>query len=109
VVPSRARDVARREAPGDLCLEDAMRHVFWSFLLTNQFSPEFALLVTYAQEMRPGNTPDERAMDFHNNAVGRNLATEGIFFGALPDQVRTDPGIIRDPEEVGSFGDRLLR
>ena len=108
-ITDRARDVSRDQAGGDFWLEDAMRHVFWSFLLTERFGPEFALLVTDAQEMRPGNTPDERAMDFHNNAVGRQLVAEGVAFDALPERVRKDPGIIRDPAEVDRFRDRLLR
>jgi hypothetical protein len=108
-ITDRARDVSRDQARGDFWLEDAMRHVFWSFLLTERFGPEFALLVTDAQEMRPGNTADERDMDFHNNAVGRQLVAEGLAFGALPERVRTDPGIIRAPEEVDRFRGRLLR
>ncbi|HYO45973.1 MAG TPA: hypothetical protein VEY33_04710, partial [Gemmatimonadota bacterium] len=108
-ITDRARDVARDQAGGDFWLEDAMRHVFWSFLLTERFGPESALLVTDAQEMRPGNTPDERDMDFHNNAVGRKLSAEGLAFDALPQRVRTDPGIIRDPAAVDGFRDRLLR
>jgi len=66
--------------------------------------------VTDAQEMRPGNTPNERAMDFHNNAIGRKLFAEGVVIDTLVQRVRKDPDIIRHPDEVDSFGEeRLLR
>ena len=82
----------------------------WSFLLTRSFGPAFALTVTDAREKRPGNTPNERAMDFHNNAVGRKLYADGIVPAALPRRIREDPEIIRHPDEVDSFGEkRLLR
>lgn len=106
----QARDLGRQHAPGDVWLEDAMRHVIWSFLLTRTFGPEFATAVTDAQELRPGNSDDERAMDFHNNAIGRRLVADDVPFSALPDRVRADPDIIRHPDEVARFGaDRLLR
>ena len=110
LLTDQARDQARRYAPDDVWLQDALRHVIWSFLLTRSFGPEFAVKVTDAQEMRPGNTPNERAMDFHNNAVGRRLVADGVAFAALPRRVREDPDIIRHPDEVDGFGEsRLLR
>ena len=106
----QARTLATQHAPEDVWLHDAMRHVVWSFLLARTFGPEFATKVTDAQELRPGNTPDERAMDFHNNAIGRRFAAASIPLEALPDRVRLDGDVIRHPDEVGSFGkDRLLR
>jgi hypothetical protein len=110
LVTDRALDLARRHEPHDEWLRDAHRHVTWSFLLTQHFGPDFATLVTDAQEMRPGNTPNERAMDFHNNAIGRRLLAEGVALEALPRLIRKDPNIIRHPNEVDSFGkERLLR
>jgi len=106
----QARALATQHAPDDVWLHDAMRHVIWSFLLTSTFGPVFATTVTDAQELRPGNTPNERAMDFHNNAIGRRLVSENVPLAALPGRVRSDPDVIRHPEEVGHFGeDRLLR
>jgi hypothetical protein len=106
----QARTLANQYAPDDVWLHDAMRHVIWSFLLTRTFGPEFAIKVTDAQELRPGNTPDERAMDFHNNAVGRRFATENVPLEALPHLVLSDRDVIRHPDEVGRFGEgRLLR
>ncbi|WP_238314615.1 DUF6973 domain-containing protein, partial [Methylobacterium crusticola] len=59
--------------------EDAYRHVLWSYLLTKEFGPAFASRVTDAHEQGPtGNTPKERKQDYHNNAVGRRYAREGI-------------------------------
>ena len=110
LVTDRALDLARRHEPDDFWLRDAHRHVTWSYLLTRHFGPEFAATVTDAQEMRPGNTPNERAMDFHNNAIGRRLFAEEVGLGALPRRVREDPDIIRHPDEVPEFGEeRLLR
>ncbi|WP_200389205.1 DUF6973 domain-containing protein [Thiocapsa imhoffii] len=110
VLTDQARALAKRHEPNDVWLRDALRHVAWSYSLTQTFGPDFAILVTDAQEMRPGNTPDERTMDFHNNAVGRHFAAAQIPFGSLPMRVREDPEIIRHPDEVAHFGaDRLLR
>ena len=106
----KANDLARQHEPDDVWLRDAHRHITWSFLLTQYFGPDFATLVTDAQEMRPGNTPNKRAMDFHNNAIGRRLYAEGLALEALAQQVRETPDIIRNPDEVDSFGEeRLLR
>ena len=110
VMTDRALDLARFHEPRDEWLHDAHRHVTWSYLLTQQFGPEFALKVTAAQEMKHGNTPDERTMDYHNNAMGRKLFAQGVALVALPRQVREHPDIIRHPDEVKSFGQsRLLR
>jgi len=106
----QARALAKEHAPDDVWLQDAMRHVIWSFLLARTFGPVFATTVTDAQELRPGNTPNERAMDFHNNAVGRRLVSENVPVAALPMRVRLDRDVIRHPDEVEHFGeDRLLR
>jgi hypothetical protein len=106
----QARALATQHAPDDVWLQDALRHVIWSFLLTRTFGPAFATAVTDAQELRPGNTPDERTMDFHNNAIGRRFVSENVPLADLPRRVRSDPDVIRHPEEVEHFGeDRLLR
>jgi len=110
VLTDQARALAAQHAPDDVWLRDATQHVIWSYLLTLTFGPEFATMVTDAQELRPGNTPNERAMDFHNNAIGRRFVAENVPLAALPQLVRSDPDIIRHPDEVKSFGeDRLLR
>jgi hypothetical protein len=110
MLTEQARSLATRHAPDDVWLQDAMRHVIWSFLLTRTFGPVFATRVTDAQELRPGNTPDERAMDYHNNAVGRRFVAENVPLAALPRRIRKDPDVIRHPDEVDHFGeDRLLR
>jgi hypothetical protein len=106
----QARALSTEHAPDDVWLQDAMRHVIWSFMLTRTFGPVFATTVTDAQELRPGNTPNERAMDFHNNAIGRRFVSENVPLDALPHRVRSDHEVIRHPDEVEHFGaDRLLR
>jgi hypothetical protein len=77
-------------------------------LIPQGFGDLCASSVTNAQEMRLGNTPNERAMDFHNNAIGRRLFAEGEKLEALPQRVRQDPDIIRYPGDVKSFGEQLL-
>lgn len=110
VLTDQARTLSQQHAPDDIWLQDAMRHVIWSFLLTRAFGPAFATTVTDAQELRPGNTPNERAMDYHNNAIGRRLVAEQVSLAALPGRIQSDPDIIRHPDEVERFGaDRLLR
>jgi hypothetical protein len=103
----QARALSKRHFPGNRWLRDALRHVSWSFLLTREFGPEFAKEVTDAQETRGGNTPEERSMDYHNNAVGRRLAGSGTRFENLPSLVRSHPDIIRSPAEVGSRSELL--
>jgi hypothetical protein len=106
----QARTLAIQHAQDDHWLQDAMRHVIWSFLLTRNFGPVFATTVTDAHELRPGNTPDERTMDFHNNAIGRRFVSEDVPLADLPRRVLSDPDVIRHPDEVEHFGeDRLLR
>jgi hypothetical protein len=106
----RARALALQHEPDDVWMQDAHRHVAWSFLLTDAFGPDFATQVTDAQERRPGNTPNERAMDYHNNAVGRQLVADRVALGTLAERVRSDPRIIRHPDEVdGRNPDQLLR
>jgi hypothetical protein len=107
-ITDQARDFSRQHEQQDVWRRDALRHVSWSFLLTKQFGAEFAKTVTDAQEMRPGNTPDERAMDFHNNAIGRRLFAKGEKLEALPQRVRQDPEIIRHPDQVEAFTEQRL-
>lgn len=104
----QARVLSKKSFPDSRWLRDALRHVSWSFLLTQEFGPEFAKEVTDAQETRGGNTPEERSMDYHNNAVGRRLAGNGTRLADLPGLVRSDPDIIRSPAEV-QFRTALLR
>jgi hypothetical protein len=106
----QARALSTRHAPDDVWLRDAMRHVIWSFMLSRSFGSEFATKVTDAHELQPGNSPNERLMDFHNNAIGRRLLAENVPLADLPERVRSDPAVIRHPDEVAHFGeDRLLR
>ena len=103
LITVQARDRSREYEPRNSWIRDAHRHVTWSYLLTRHFGPEFAETVTDAQEMKPGNTPSQRAMDIHNNAMGRRLFAEGTTLDALPRLVREHPEIIRHPNEVKSF------
>jgi hypothetical protein len=101
-VTRQARKLSSDFFPQDFWYRDALRHISWSYLLTREFGPEFALEVTDAQETKPGNTPNERAMDFHNNAIGRRLAANGTQLQQLPPLVQSHPDVIRHPDEVKS-------
>ncbi len=78
--------------------EDAYRHVLWSFLLTQKYGPEFAETVTDAHETLPTNTAAERAMDFHNNRVGRNFAQQGVKRERILSLVKNHSDVIRYPD-----------
>ncbi|TVR50861.1 MAG: hypothetical protein EA425_08565 [Puniceicoccaceae bacterium] len=77
---------------------DVYRHVYWSYLLTDAFGPEFAEKVTDAHEFGlTGNTPEKSRMDLHNNAVGRDYALRGVPRDEVVQRIRTDPWVRREP------------
>ncbi len=79
--------------------QDAYRHVLWSFLLTRQYGAQFAERVTDAHEQGDtGNTPAEREMDFHNNAIGRRWAEQDLRRQQILSRVLNDPDVIREPQ-----------
>jgi hypothetical protein len=81
--------------------EKAYRHLLWSFLLTKEFGPEFAKQVTDAHEIgavKP-NTEADHKMDYNNNKVGRDYAKAGYAEDMLLELVRTDPQVIRVPQQ----------
>ncbi len=79
--------------------EDAYRHVLWSYLLTKEFNPDFAKIVTDAhEEGLTGNTPQDQDMDYNNNAVGRKYAGLGIPESEIFLMVMRDPKVIRSPQ-----------
>ena len=100
LITQQARELSQLHEPADIWRKDAHRHVTWSFLLTKMFGADFAQLVTDANEMKDGNTDDERAMDFHNNAIGRRLASAGVTEKELANRIKIDSDIIRHPAEV---------
>jgi len=106
-ITRQARRFSKEFYPSNAWHRDALRHVSWSFLLTREFGPEFAKEVTDAQETKPGNTPNERAMDYHNNAVGRRFAAEGTELTQLPLLVQSHADVIRHPDEVDTRLDLL--
>jgi len=76
--------------------EDAYRHVLWSYLLTREFGPDFAKLVTDTHEVGPtGNTPEEKIMDYNNNMVGVGYALQGVAEENILEMVQNDPGVIK--------------
>jgi len=83
--------------------DDAFRHINWSYQLAQLFGPEFAKRVTDSHETLGGNTPNERLMDFHNNAVARLLVADGVEIEALEGIILTDSRVIRSPDDVPSY------
>lgn len=80
--------------------EDAYRHVYWSYHLTQEFGADLAKEITDAHETAPGNTKNERLMDYHNNEVGRNYANQNISVHELKNMVKSSGEVIRHPEDV---------
>jgi len=76
--------------------EDAYRHVLWSYLLTKEYGPEFALQVTNAREQGDNtNTPAEHRQDYNNNKVGISYAKKGYEEKDILKRVMEDPKVIR--------------
>ena len=80
--------------------EDAYRHVYWSYHLTQEFGGNLAKEITDAHETAPGNTKNERLMDYNNNEVGRNYADQNISIQELKNRVLYSKDIIRHPRDV---------
>ncbi|MCG8686811.1 MAG: hypothetical protein MI892_18165 [Desulfobacterales bacterium] len=79
--------------------EDAYRHVLWSYLLTKEYGPEFAELITDAHEKGDmTNTEAEHQMDYHNNAIGREYALKNYREEEILIRVLNDQRVIRKPE-----------
>lgn len=74
------RAAAERRRADRTFAEDAFRHVLWSYLLTREYGPEFAQVVTDAHEIGATYEKGEaaRQMDLQNNAVGRDYALAGV-------------------------------
>ncbi len=98
-IRDKARDTAKREHARNYAVpEDAYRHVLWSYLLTREYSSEFATKVTDAHEVGSDNTPAESRMDYSNNAVGRRYAQFGYTESSILARVMSDPGVIRSAQ-----------
>lgn len=96
----RAAEALRRRDPN--LPFDAFRHVYWSYLLTKRFGPEFAEQVTDAHEIGATyeNSEADRRMDLHNNAVGRAWALAGVPESEILQRVLTDEHVIRSRNTV---------
>jgi Domain of unknown function (DUF6973) len=80
--------------------EDAFRHVYWSYHLTRELGVFLAKEITDAHETAPGNTANERAMDYHNNKFARDLAKAKLSEKQLLNLVLSSKEIIRHPDEI---------
>ncbi|MBK7707905.1 MAG: hypothetical protein IPN69_05260 [Acidobacteria bacterium] len=60
---------------------DAFRHCFWSAILSRDIGYYWAKSFTTAHESNPGQPPEEKEMDLHNNSVGLNIG----FYYFIPD------------------------
>jgi hypothetical protein len=77
--------------------QDAYRHILWSYLLTKKYGAEFAERVTNAhEEGDTGNSPAEREMDYHNNAVGRSYAEQSVPRQQILTRLESDQAVIRE-------------
>ncbi|MBK7708626.1 MAG: hypothetical protein IPJ30_23425 [Acidobacteria bacterium] len=67
---------------------DAFRHCFWSAILSRDIGYYWAKSFTTAHESNPGQPPEEKEMDLHNNSVGLNI---GFYYSS-----RLEHGADRD-------------
>jgi hypothetical protein len=83
-----ASDESKRRFPNDPQAPNgkgnAFKHALWSALLTAEIDEKAAKRITDGHEDWPGNPPNEKAMDLHNNETG--IAVGGKFRG----RARTD-------------------
>ena len=80
--------------------EDAFRHIYWSYHLARNFGPSLAEDITNAHETIPGNTEEERQMDYHNNEIGIALSSEKMSNDELRNLVLNSQDIVRNPKEI---------
>ncbi len=100
-ITSEARRLSKLEKSRNPSFpEDAFRHLYWSYHLTRELGPELAREITDAHETAPGNTKDERLMDYHNNEVARRLAAQKLSDAQLKQIVLHSSKVIRNPGEV---------
>ena len=96
-IKNYSKKKAGRLAVQDNFPQDAYRHVLWSWLITKEFGPEFAEMVTDAHEVGAKYADDEWAtnMDYNNNTLGRKYFAMGIKENGLQAKVLSDPDVIK--------------
>ncbi len=78
--------------------EDAYRHVLWSYLLTKEYGPEFAKIVTDSHEEGDmTNTEAEHRMDYANNTIGREYALNNYNQNEVLRRLLNDSRVVRSP------------
>ncbi len=76
--------------------DDAIRHIFWSYWLTQKFGADFALRATDAHEIGDfQNTDAEHEKDRRNNALGIEYAQRKFSEDAVEKIIFTDSRIPR--------------
>ncbi|MGJ8671369.1 DUF6973 domain-containing protein [Rubritalea sp.] len=107
-ITKHAQTVSKKAKEQDAAFpDDAYRHITWSYLLAKTFGAEFAKRITDSHETLDGNTPNERSMDYHNNAVAREFAASGVKESEIRSLILESPRVIRTPEEVAGRSDLL--
>lgn len=88
-IRKQAEEFGRRPGEGD-GHGDAMRHAYWSAMMTERYGEDWTREFTIAHEMKPTNRAHEEAMDLYNNEVGRRIALEnpGISDADLKDLIQ---------------------
>lgn len=89
VDPSRDAAVTQMPCDSDVGFADgkadAVRHAYWNALMSRRTSASFAEQFATAHESGVANSESSKAMDLHNNAVGRAIAAK--FPTATEDQL----------------------
>ena len=89
---------------------DAIRHAFWSALMTAKIGKDFAKQIGTAHEQdRPEQPLGEKLMDLHNNKVGRSIGrgrgTLQRIYNSVIDQAASENLLIYDTssDKTSSF------
>jgi hypothetical protein len=91
-----AERAAQRLAASDpVYVEDATRHVLWSYWLARTYGPGFATEVSEAHEVGSDNSAEESARDRANNELGRTYVADGKTEGQVVHLIRKDPRLVR--------------
>jgi len=98
----KIKNSAQRESESrfkqDKWLQDAYRHVLWSYLLTKEYGSDFSKEITDAHELGvTDNTKQEQQMDYNNNNVGRQYALQEYKKSDIFLKFLNDSEVIRRP------------
>jgi len=84
-----SKEAAEKRFPGEELHNgsgDAYRHFRWNYAMAQSIGKEAAAAYADSHEVDDGQPSDERAMDSHNNRLGRAMAVDPRFKSLSPDE-----------------------